>query len=238
MSGTASVLTLHPEAVPGDLRTLRWVVPADVVPFEGCVARAPGDLGQCLSDGTLSCVTCENAAVLTTLGRGASWEQAGARVRAALQRALAARVGWAPEHAPDAAAGVPDSGARERVSQERRRGAGAAGSVDVAAAVRRVLDGPAGAYVRSHGGKAELVCMRDGYAEIRLVGACAHCPASAATLKTRLEAEILAQVPQVVGVREAPGGLRRTWARLSRAGGGPIGRTTLDGGSHQRGGLA
>lgn len=196
------VLTLHPEAVPGSPTELRWVVPPDAVPFLGAVRRAPGPLGECLADGTLATVTFEDSAVVTALGCGATWAGAGERVRAALQRALADPAGWVRVAAPEDATAPPP------VEQG-----------EVVEAVRRVLDGPAGDYVRSHGGTAELVGIRDGVAEIRLTGACAHCPAATVTLKGRLEAEICAEVPQISGVREASGGLRRTVARLGRAAG-------------------
>ena len=227
MSGTRSVLTLHPEAVPGDPGTLRWVVPPGVLPFEGAVRAAPGALGECLVDGTLARVACEDAAVVTTLGPYASWADDGERVRSAVASALADPGGWSSQDAPTTAVatgGTPavrDGGATGGGTDAT---AAAADAAEVAAAVRRVLDGPAGDYVRGHGGRAEFVGLRDGFAEIRLTGACAHCPASTATLKGRLEGEILARVPQVTGVREAPGGLRRSLARLGRrpAGAGRI----------------
>lgn len=220
MSGTRSVLTLHPEAVPGDPGTLRWVVPPGVLPFEGAVRAAPGALGECLVDGTLARVACEDAAVVTTLGPYASWADDGERVRSAVASALADPGGWSSQDAPATARATGGASAREGGATVGTNSAADtaadSGAAEVAAAVGRVLAGPAGEYVRGHGGTVEFVGLRDGFAEVRLTGACAHCPASTATLKGRLEREILAQVPQVTGVREAPGGLRRSLARLGR----------------------
>ncbi len=74
-------------------------------------------------------------------------------------------------------------------------------------ALRRVVDailaGPAGTYVRSHGGRAELIDVRDGHVTLRLGGACTHCPAAGITIASTLEREIRARYPALVEVRRA-----------------------------------
>lgn len=60
----------------------------------------------------------------------------------------------------------------------------------VAAAVLRVLAGPFGDYVASHGGSISLVDVEDGRIRVRLSGACAGCAAAAWTLRMRLERDV------------------------------------------------
>ena len=82
------------------------------------------------------------------------------------------------------------------------------------AAAEQVIDGEVGDYVRSHGGSALLVGVHDGEVELRLAGACTHCPAAGITLTDRFEAAIRARAPWLQRVVSAPpaatpGGRRR-----------------------------
>lgn len=193
-----AVLALHPEAVPGDPATLRWVVPPGRVPVRGRLEQAPGALGDLLRDGTLTAVHCGPAEVSTTLGGGRSWAGEGARVRSALQSALAEPDGWVAQRS---AAGERPGEPGQPEQPGERPGDDAA----VRAGVQAVLDGPAGQYVRSHGGSVELADVSDGVVQLRLSGACTHCPISPATLHLQLARRIREQVPGVLDVREAPG---------------------------------
>lgn len=203
-----AVLALHPEAVPGDPATLRWVVPPGRVPVRGRLEQAPGALGELLRDGTLTAVQCGPAEVSTTLGGGRSWAGEGARVRTALQSALTEPDAWvAQRSAPGAGeTGRPGERPTERPGERpfERPGEQPGDDAAVRAGVQAVLDGPAGQYVRSHGGGVELVDVSDGVVQLRLSGACRHCPISPATLHLQLERRIREQVPGVLDVREAP----------------------------------
>ena len=183
-----AVLALHPEAVSGDPATLRWVVPPGRVPVRGLLEQAPGALGELLRDGTLAAASCGPTDVATTLSDGRTWATEGARVRSALQAALAEPDAWVA-HSTAPAEGEPEQ---------------AGDDAAVRAGVQEVLDGPAGDYVRSHGGGVELVDVSDGVVQLRLSGACTHCPISPATLHLQLDRRIREQVPGVLDVREAP----------------------------------
>ena len=89
---------LHPEAVPGQPQTVRWVVPAGLTPFVGEAGGAPGELGGLLTEGTLEAVRCEPVAVVTTLAEGESWRDHGDEVRRAVASALGT-AGWVPKGA-------------------------------------------------------------------------------------------------------------------------------------------
>src|ERR1700692_2961354 len=43
-------------------------------------------------------------------------------------------------------------------------------------------------YLRSHGGDCELIGVQEGTVRLRVHGSCGSCPASAATLKTKVDA--------------------------------------------------
>jgi len=172
----SAVLTLHPERVDDDPDSLLWVVPPGTVPFVGRVADTPGRLGDLVDEGTLTGLVCVERGVLATLACGQRWQRRGAEVRAALQEALAEPERWVPSTESPA---------------------------DLRAAVQRVLDGPAGAYVRSHGGRVDLVDIVGGVVHLRLSGRCTHCPAVGLTLTRVLEQRLRAEVPGVVAVRPA-----------------------------------
>jgi len=53
-------------------------------------------------------------------------------------------------------------------------------------------------YLQADGGDIELVNLTDdGIVEVRLVGACGHCPMSIMTLRAGVERAILRSVPEV-----------------------------------------
>ena len=71
------------------------------------------------------------------------------------------------------------------------------------AAVEQVLVGPAGDYLRSHGGPARIASVAEGEVALELGGTCHACPAGGFTLQLRLEAEIRRLCPGVRAVRTA-----------------------------------
>ena len=179
MAHREGVVALHPEAVPGDPATLRWVVADLAPPFIGAVAAAPGALGGLLADGMLASLVLEPGAVVITLADGPDWRSAGPAVRTALHAALLDPGAWVP---------VGESSGE---------------SVDAAVetTVRAALAGDAGAFVRSHGGVVELVGVCDGVVTLRLSGSCAGCPAIGFTLGRRLEGQLRQACPLVREVR-------------------------------------
>ncbi len=171
MPGT---VPLHPEATD-DPRTVRWSVPADLLTVAGTPARVPAPLQGLLDDGTVARVDVQAGGVRTTLAAG-DWAAAGPRVRRALEASLVRPEEWA--------AGDP----------------GAGPDVDellLASAVRQVIAGEVGDYVRSHGGSARLVEVSGNRATIALDGACAHCPARGSTLQDRFVRAVRALYPRL-----------------------------------------
>lgn len=67
-------------------------------------------------------------------------------------------------------------------------------------AVRQVIDGEVGDYIRSHGGQVDVVRVQNDEVEVRLSGACSHCPASDVTLTERLEVGIRGLYPAFRGL--------------------------------------
>ncbi|GGY09441.1 NifU family protein [Streptomyces anandii] len=175
------MIPIHPQPVPGHPDRLRWIVPADAMPYAGPLAGLPGPLAALLDDGTLAGVTAEPGAVVTRLGAGRTWPGAGARVRTALHAALEDRDGWTPGPGAD----------------------GDHGDALLRAAVTELLTGPVGGVARSHGGGIELVGVRDGVVTVRLHGACHGCPAAWFTLHQRLEAQLRRTCPQLREIRAA-----------------------------------
>lgn len=180
------MIPMHPEAVPGSPDELRWVVPADALTVLGPVVDAPVALSELLGE-VVREVVVEPGAVRVALARGRTWRADGPSIRSALSAALADPGGWVVRHPTDA-----DGSAT-----------GAAGGSDDALreGVRAALEGAAGDYVRSHGGRIELVDVREGIVEVDLAGACANCPGSRATLTHQVEAALRGACPGVVGVR-------------------------------------
>jgi Fe-S cluster biogenesis protein NfuA len=173
------MIPLHPEAVPGRSDRLRWVVPAGVLGFVGPVARAPGRLGRLVDAGLVAGLEVEPAAVLVTLADGRSWREDGAMVRTALHAALGDPDAWVPS---PVAASLDEDALLARVADQ-------------------VLTGPAGDFVRSHGGVVELVDATGGVVSVRLSGACRGCPATGTTLRDRLERALRTAYPSLKELR-------------------------------------
>jgi Fe/S biogenesis protein NfuA len=173
------VIGLHAERVTGDDRVVRWVMPAGILPA-GRVRRAPGQLGELLSEGTLSGALVEYTAVWLWLREGLAWSAKGNCVQGALRQALADPAGWEIEPAP--------------------------GEV-LEAVTADLLTGSVGDFVRSHGGSVES--HRDGEdVEVRLGGACEHCPAAEHTLRLRLLEAMRRRCPEIVESDRGAGTLR------------------------------
>lgn len=189
------MIPMHAQAVAGDPRTLRWVVPPGTLPALGEVDDVPGPLGELLTDGTLCAISVEPDGVYTTL-TGPGWAAVGPQVRSALQVSL----GQAGEWRARAGNG----------SDQDPLGDGIPSDARIAAAARDVIAGAAGDYLRSHGGSAEITAVSEGVVRVRLRGACAGCPAAATTLQAHLAEALRREVP---GVRE-----------VVQVGGGPITR--------------
>ncbi len=185
-----TVVPMHPEAT-ADPQAVRWVIPAGTLPVVGEIAEAPAALGDLLRSGDISSLEVEAQAVLIRLADGLHWSAAGARIRDALAAALQHPEHWTPT---------------ETVTED-----------DVLrAALEDVLAGPAGDYIRSHGGEVTIVAAHDRCAEVRMAGTCSHCPAAGFTLHSRLESELRARFPSLRELRatESPTKQRRTWLPL------------------------
>lgn len=219
MESPSRLKPVHPESVPGEPLRLRWVTPPGSLPVRGAIGQAPGELGRLLGRGVLAQIHVEPAAVLITLAAGGSWREFGSAVRTALTTALDDPEGWIA--GDDVASGDEPGSAVEPSSPGVAVQSGADRRLAVAA--QAVIDGPAGDYVRSHGGHIELVAVQDGRVDVRLSGACGHCAGAATTLHTRVEADLRAACPQVVEVRrvnEEPAQRRRaTWLTIRRRNG-------------------
>jgi Fe-S cluster biogenesis protein NfuA len=180
---TTTPVPTHAEAT-GERDVVRWVLPAGLLPVDGAVTTAPGALGRMLDDGTLADVRVEAGALLIRSG-GAPWRTLGGPVRSALQESLAAPDGWVVGDGAGAAnalhAGKPDDA--------------------LATALDEVLAGPTGDFIRSHGGQVEVVAVADRCVDVRLSGACAHCPAAFFTLHGRLEQDLRTRYPELVELR-------------------------------------
>lgn len=167
-----SMVPIHPQAVVDEPSVLRWIIPAGVLPFVGHVTALPPALQSSIDDGTVFRIDVEPTAVRIRLAPGRSWRAEGDQVRTSLQRALETPEAWSTD---DVAS--PDAILRM--------------------AVNEVIDGDVGDYIRSHGGVIELVDVDDGRVQLSLTGACAHCPASGATLSGRVEAAVRNKFPAV-----------------------------------------
>ncbi len=159
---------------------MRWIIPAGLVPTSGAVVGAPGPLSDLIQGETLSSVVLDGDAIRTRLAEGLSWSTCGPEIRSALHEALTQPGGWR----------IATDGAAELVGDDRLR-----------AVVADVIDGPVGQLITSHGGRVEVVSVRDGVVEVSLSGACSGCPAARATLHNRLEHAIRAVYPDLVTVR-------------------------------------
>ncbi|WP_181397262.1 NifU family protein [Cryobacterium arcticum] len=173
------MIPTHPEAVAGEPHSLRWILPAGILP-EGDVLAVPGALGALLAAGTVQWMRVDHAGLVIALGQGATWPGQGAAVRAALHSALNQAGTWTLGEGPD------------RSTDAR-----------LLAATEAVLAGRAGDFIRSHGGSVAVVSARDGVATVRLRGACAGCPAVSLTLQARVERDLREAYPELRAVRAA-----------------------------------
>ena len=173
------MIPTHAEALPGAPQTLRWVIPAGTLAVRGPVVFVPGPLGTLLTSGVVACIEVEPTGVLIRLGADGSWADHGNRVRTALHAALDQPGLWTGDPAQ---VGV---GADDLLRR----------------AVETVLAGPAGMFIRSHGGEAELLEVRDEIVTLRLRGACSGCPAVGRTLQARIDVAVRALYPGLRGVR-------------------------------------
>ena len=171
-------IPLHPEPVPDDPATVRWVVPAGLLGIVGAPETMPASLDALARDGIVESVVVESSAIRVTLTPGRTWRAHGARVRAALLADLEQPSAWS--------AAAPT------------------GTDDVLrAAAREVLDGDVGAFVASHGGALRVVDVTDGVITVDLAGACSHCPAADVTLTDRFADAVRVRAPQLREVRAA-----------------------------------
>ncbi len=176
-----AVVPLHPEPT-GRISELRWRVPAGLLPFTGPVAGVRGALGQLLLDGTVETLLVEPAAVVTVLGPGHGWRGDGARVRSALQAALAEPAGWRP-----------GPGCTPLTSDQA-----------LLWAAEEVVRGRLGDFVRSHGGSLTVLGADGGVVEVAMAGACDGCRTAGFTLHSRFEQELRRRCPWLDGVRAVP----------------------------------
>ena len=189
-----TVIGVHAERVAGEDLVVRWVMPAGLLPA-GRVRRAPGRLGEMLCQGTLSDAPLSDAplsdaplsdalveptALWLWLREGLSWSTYGRDVQAALPAALDRPDEWEIEPAPGEVL--------YRVTAD-------------------LLAGSVGDFVRSHGGSVQA--RRDGEeVEVRLGGACEHCPAAEHTLRARLLDAMRRRCPDVGASDAGRGSLR------------------------------
>lgn len=68
--------------------------------------------------------------------------------------------------------------------------------------VRDILNSEVNPGLAQHGGKAELIGVRDGVAEIRLTGGCQGCGAAKMTLSLGIEQTLRGKIPELLGVRD------------------------------------
>lgn len=171
-----TAIALHPEAgaVPEEVR---WVVPDAPLPSSGLALEVPRDLAALLADGTLTEVRVQPGCVVTRAGSAGDWSRCGAAVRTAVAAAVAEPGRWR----------VDETDARDDQL--------------LTDAVRRLLAGDVGDYVRSHGGAIDLVGVRHGVVNVRMRGACHGCPASELTLRARFERRLREECPALVAVR-------------------------------------
>ncbi|MBD0023085.1 hypothetical protein GII33_15930 [Gordonia pseudamarae] len=173
----AAAVPMHPE--PGDLPgQIRWIIGPGILDVRGPV-RAPGELGRMQHDGTIREITVGPRSVVLTADE-AAWRRIGSAVRTALTDALRTPGDWRPDTAASSG----------QMSDEA-----------IARIVHEVIGTRVGDYVRSHGGRIELVGVHDGVVTVDLSGTCRDCPASADTLRSGVEAELRRLCRDVIGVR-------------------------------------
>ncbi|ODA90636.1 hypothetical protein ATY41_09440 [Leifsonia xyli subsp. xyli] len=179
-----SAVPMHPEAVPGHPAALLWTVPDGLFPRSGKVIAAPGELGALLSGGELAELRLTGGKVLVELNDVLGWRRNGDAIRQALGDALSAPGTWTLS----GPASVPPPADDESLR----------------AALVQLLDGAAGDFIRSHGGRPTIVSVHDGVVTLRLGGTCGACPAAGQTVATRITAQLRESHPEVRCVLDAP----------------------------------
>ncbi|HZK05311.1 MAG TPA: NifU family protein [Actinomycetaceae bacterium] len=111
-------------------------------------------------------LTCEAGSVVVELGEGESWREWGEPVRLALFDALGRPEEWET-----------------------------AAPADLATALREVLAGETGEFVRSHGGTVRVVAVDGDDATVELGGTCSGCPLRGVTLHQRIGAAVREHYP-------------------------------------------
>ncbi|MDO5081258.1 NifU family protein [Buchananella hordeovulneris] len=153
-----------------------WVVTAGPLPLAADLADDPA-LAALRTGGQLAAVQVEASQVTTVAAPAHSWATLAPLVRAALTEALT-RAGQGPE-----------------LAAARRRA--------LLRETEALLAGELGDYLRSHGGQATLRQAGEDWIEVELTGTCRNCPASAFTLRGRLERQLQARCPWLKNVRQA-----------------------------------
>lgn len=182
---------IHPEAVTGEPRAVRWVTDVDLP--AGRVVTAPGTLGPLLSYGVIERILVERAGVWMWLAEGHSWAEHGPRLRDALVAALGLG-GWeVDESSPEVLRLV----------------------------ATHVLDVELKPYISSHGGAITLHSATSDSLVLDFNGACADCPAAGLTLHLRVERAVRLRYPQLAEVsRRAQPSRAGAWFARASAGGG------------------
>lgn len=71
--------------------------------------------------------------------------------------------------------------------------------MDTVAKIKEVLESVR-PMLQSDGGDVQFISYEDGVVMVELQGACGSCPMSTFTLKNRIEADIMAAIPEVKSV--------------------------------------
>ena len=157
---------IHPEAVPGEPRAVRWVVDTGDLTV-GEVTSAPGTLGPLMQYGVLTRMFVERGGIWTWLAEGQTWTEHGPRIRDAINAALDLP-GW------DVAEG----------SSELLRLIAA-----------DVVGNQLASYIASHGGVITVVSATNDTVTLDFGGACEDCPAAGSTLHDRVQTAVEARYP-------------------------------------------
>ncbi|MDO5683107.1 MAG: NifU family protein, partial [Propionibacteriaceae bacterium] len=166
-----TLLAIHPVAT-ADPATIAWVIPPGTLDTVGEVDPVPTVLAEL---GVRRAVVTPTGVELT-LPDPALWRTQAGAIRTALLATLADPGVWR---------------AAQVVLEADR----------ITAAVEQALAGPAGEIIRSHGGDARLIDVRDRVAVIEFSGSCRHCPALNATLHGQLARAVEQRCPDLAGLR-------------------------------------
>jgi Fe-S cluster biogenesis protein NfuA len=123
-------------------------------------------------------VSLDGPVATVAKARDAAWDALKPQVAAAIRRTLAQR---GPQGAPPADAPAP--GGRDDAA--------------LFAAIGAAIEAEVNPSVARHGGRIELVAVRDGEALLRMSGGCQGCAASALTLRGGVERMVRAVAPEI-----------------------------------------